>query len=453
MEANYPAVQEPPGSILGSLRFLGPGLILSAAIVGSGELIATTTLGARHGYTLLWLILLACLFKVALQVEAGRAAIVRGLPTLEGWNSDGGPSIFGLKLPVLAAGFFLLSLFIGMGGVLGGAAQIGLVAWPSLGIAGWTLVVVCLTAGLLFHGKYQPVEWIAVLLNAVFVGCAFYCLFGVQTTAYRISASDIAEGFLFHLPPESVVLAFGVFGIVGVGAGEIAVYPYWCIEKGYAAWTGPNDGSDGWARRARGWIRVMTLDAVISMGVYTAATFAFYLLGAAVLRGRTQLLDGNEFVLQLSRIFTEILGPGASGLFLLGAFTILYSTVFANSAGFARMWADLLVVCRVFDRQRPAGLKRLTAGISCILPALWGLTYLAFQQPLLMVVIMGLANTLFFLVIAVKAVESRWNLVPAGLKPSRRYDLLLTLSVLVVSIAGLRSLFEGIAALFSALIG
>ena len=39
-----------------SLRFLGPGLIVIGAIVGSGELIATTLLGAQVGFLLLWLV-------------------------------------------------------------------------------------------------------------------------------------------------------------------------------------------------------------------------------------------------------------------------------------------------------------------------------------------------------------------------------------------------------------
>ena len=45
---------EPPRGFFSSLKYLGPGLILSAAIVGSGELIATTALGAKAGFAVLW---------------------------------------------------------------------------------------------------------------------------------------------------------------------------------------------------------------------------------------------------------------------------------------------------------------------------------------------------------------------------------------------------------------
>jgi hypothetical protein len=43
------------------IRYLGPGFILSASIVGSGELIATTRLGAEAGFVTLWVILVSCL--------------------------------------------------------------------------------------------------------------------------------------------------------------------------------------------------------------------------------------------------------------------------------------------------------------------------------------------------------------------------------------------------------
>ena len=39
-------IKEPPRKLGGILKELGPGLIVAAAVVGSGELIATTATGA-----------------------------------------------------------------------------------------------------------------------------------------------------------------------------------------------------------------------------------------------------------------------------------------------------------------------------------------------------------------------------------------------------------------------
>ena len=41
----------------GMIKHLGPGLIITACIVGSGELIATPKVGAEYGFSLLWFII------------------------------------------------------------------------------------------------------------------------------------------------------------------------------------------------------------------------------------------------------------------------------------------------------------------------------------------------------------------------------------------------------------
>src|SRR5208282_6838645 len=85
------AIQEPPHSLFAALRKIGPGLILAASIVGTGELINTTSLGAKAGFSLLWLIPLSCVIKVFVQVELGRYAITYGKTTLAAFDSLPGP--------------------------------------------------------------------------------------------------------------------------------------------------------------------------------------------------------------------------------------------------------------------------------------------------------------------------------------------------------------------------
>ncbi len=74
-----------------AIRQIGPGLILAASIVGTGELINTTGLGAKAGFSLLWLIVLSCVIKVFVQVELGRYAITHGKTTLAAFDSLPGP--------------------------------------------------------------------------------------------------------------------------------------------------------------------------------------------------------------------------------------------------------------------------------------------------------------------------------------------------------------------------
>src|SRR5271165_4683194 len=85
------AIKEPPHSLWKAMRQIGPGLILAASIVGTGELINTTSLGALAGFSLLWLIVFSCVIKVFVQVELGRYAITHGKTTLAAFDSLPGP--------------------------------------------------------------------------------------------------------------------------------------------------------------------------------------------------------------------------------------------------------------------------------------------------------------------------------------------------------------------------
>ena len=53
MAMNESEIRPAPTTKLGILRNIGPGMILAGSIVGSGELIATTSTGAEAGFDFL----------------------------------------------------------------------------------------------------------------------------------------------------------------------------------------------------------------------------------------------------------------------------------------------------------------------------------------------------------------------------------------------------------------
>ena len=85
------AVKDPPAGFLPTLRHLGPGLILVGSVVGSGEIVLTTTLGAKVGFAMLWWILLSCWGKNIVQAELGRHTISSGESSLQAFNQLPGP--------------------------------------------------------------------------------------------------------------------------------------------------------------------------------------------------------------------------------------------------------------------------------------------------------------------------------------------------------------------------
>jgi manganese transport protein len=79
-------ILEPPVRMAEILKKVGPGIVLSASVVGSGELIATTTLGAEVGYTVMWLIIFSCLIEALVQSFLDGYTIAKGETGLEAFN-------------------------------------------------------------------------------------------------------------------------------------------------------------------------------------------------------------------------------------------------------------------------------------------------------------------------------------------------------------------------------
>ena len=102
--------QDPPKGILATMKHLGPGMILVGSIVGSGELIMTTKLGAEVGFLLLWFILASCFLKVVVQAELVRYTISSGKTFLQVYNSLPGP---GHQRPIWLTRRWLALVLIG----------------------------------------------------------------------------------------------------------------------------------------------------------------------------------------------------------------------------------------------------------------------------------------------------------------------------------------------------
>ncbi|NDD63927.1 MAG: divalent metal cation transporter [Acidobacteria bacterium] len=254
-------VAEPPASLGAALKRIGPGMILAASIVGSGELVATTTLGAQVGYTALWVIVLSCLIKPVLQAEMGRYIIASGETGLAGFNRVPGPRLK-VNWIVWAWAVMTLLTLLQVGAMFGGVAQVMNLLLPSIPVTIWVLVFWVITLAILLGGGYERIERLAMLKVGLFTMLTFLAALLLIRMPQYFSWEAVREGFTLRMPGEGFSTAVAVFGITGVGASELFMYPYWCVEKGYACFTGRRDDSPEWDRRARGWIRVMRLDII-----------------------------------------------------------------------------------------------------------------------------------------------------------------------------------------------
>jgi len=433
-------VEEPPATVSRAITRLGPGMVLAAAIVGSGELIATTTLGAQAGYVALWVILLSCAVKPAVQAELGRYTIATGETGLEALDRMPGPRLGASWLLWAWAATVLLSM-LQVGGMYGGLAQVMNLLVPAVPVSAWALVFLVLTVALLLGGGYERVERLALVKVALFTLLTVFAALVLTRQGEHFTWARVAEGLRFRLPETGFATAVAVFGITGVGATELFMYPYWCVEKGYARFVGPNDGSASRLARARGWIRLMHADVAASMVLYTLATLAFYLLGAGVLSPLGLVPSARDMIPTLSRLYTDTLGSWVLPLFYLGATFTLYGTIFAATAAHSRLYADFCRVLGLFDRGDYARRLAFRRGFTVLLAVVPVLLFLAFESPVKMVVAGGISQSVMLPITGAGALYLHHRRLPRELRPGRAVTAGLWIATLVMAVVTVYSLF------------
>ena len=558
-------IQEPPTSFGGIFRKLGPGLIIAASIVGSGELIATTKTGAQAGISLLWLIVVGCVIKVFVQIELGRVAISQGETTLTSLNRVPGPRL----VVSWIIWYWLIMMIVGfgqLGGIIGGVGQAMALARPLTGdyveaikypseaelkryiawyddqannrgdrlgelspaqqkrvtraqavietrltkldqdapgraektvqlvrdliekekvakakedageeikkddILGvekaavkktltpwtwddkyWSVVVAIMTIVLLVRGKYGLIQNVSTFLV---VGFTFITIGNVIALQFKpefaMSAGEFFAGLMPRLPESGVAppglpywelkqplaTALATFGIIGVGATELVAYPYWCIEKGYAKYTGPKTNDEGWYRRANGWIHVMKWDAFASMLIYTIATLAFFFMGVAVMYQNGLDPEGMRMVSTLLEQYVPVFGDYAKWLFLVGAIAVLYSTYLVANAAWTRVYTDAFKVFGLMSRDNEKSHNQSILVLAIVLPLISMSLWCSGINPVKLVLLSGLMQAIMLPMLGFAALWFRYTKTDESIRPGKVWDGCLILSCIGLLIAG-----------------
>jgi Mn2+/Fe2+ NRAMP family transporter len=558
-------IQEPPTSFGGIFRKLGPGLIIAASIVGSGELIATTKTGAQAGISLLWLIVVGCVIKVFVQIELGRVAISQGETTLTSLNRIPGPRL----VVSWIIWYWLIMMLVGfgqLGGIIGGVGQAMALARPLTGdyveaikypseaelkryiawddetknhgnarleelspeqqkrvtraqeviesrlekldedvpgradktvqlvrrliekekvarakedageefnkddVLGvekaavkaaltpwtwddkyWSVVVAIMTIVLLVRGKYGLIQNVSTFLV---VGFTFITIGNVMALQFKpefaMSAGEIFAGLIPLLPETGVAppglpywemkqplaTALATFGIIGVGATELVAYPYWCIEKGYAKYTGPKTNDEAWYRRANGWIHVMKWDAFASMLIYTIATLAFFFMGVAVMYQNGLDPEGMRMVSTLLEQYVPVFGEYAKWLFLVGAIAVLYSTYLVANAAWTRVYTDAFKVYGLMSRDNEKAHNQSIRILAIVLPLISMSLWCSGINPVKLVLLSGLMQAIMLPMLGFAALWFRFTKTEEPIRPGRVWDGCLILSCVGLLIAG-----------------
>jgi Mn2+/Fe2+ NRAMP family transporter len=391
---------EPPSNFMSRIKYLGPSLIISGAIIGSGELILTSSLGAKAGWALLWWMLVSCWSKSLVQAEVTRYVVATGDTYFRAINRI--PIRIGrVSLPLFLGLLAYVPGTMGLGGILGAGAEAFtfLASLANIEIhrywSGAAIAVV--TSLILSSGSYKILERVMVVLVVAFTLTTLICSIAMQFTEYQVTAGDLASAFTFDFTVviAFAALAFSAYGYTGMASADIAAYSFWCVEKGYPSFLGSDKEDPKWAEHARGWLKVLQTDVWLGLIVLTCATIPYYILGAGVLHKMGADPEGkNQTIATLSNMFTQTLGQWAVWVFSIGAFFILFSTVISGIGGSGRFIPDYLIETGFIQRSNVDLRKKIIKWYVAILPLVSFGFYVWIKNPIVLIMIGGFTSAL-----------------------------------------------------------
>ena len=424
------------------LKFIGPSVIVTGSVVGSGSIVMTPLLGAAAGFLLLWWLLLSMWSKPIIQAEISRYVVVTKKTFLEAFADMPGfkTTIQGKTTSWLVWFMFIgvIPSIAGMGGLAGAVAEAGNTMFPLLSTEVWVFISCLITWLLLYFGSYRSLERTLLAMVLFFSFMTLIIALAMQSTEYQVNLNQISEGLSFSFPTEHLPLALAVFGFTGISYGEIMAYTYWCLEKGYAE----NTGND--IEEKKHWIKTMQTDVWVTVFFITLGTLPFFFLGAGVLNNVPELQESLatssfwdvDVISSLQNMFSLVLGGWAKWLFIILAFFVLFSTLLSGTAAFTRTISDYLISMGLV-REKTDTRTKLIKLIAFVIPFLSGLFYFILPNPITLLLIAGIWAAMGLPIVNIGVLYLVNKLEPA-LRPKVSTKVILWVSlVLQLSLAGL----------------
>jgi Mn2+/Fe2+ NRAMP family transporter len=179
----------PLKKVLIGLAAIGPGLFLIGYNIGTGSITTMAKVGAEHGMTLTWVLVLSCIFTYVLMVAYGQTTLVSGKTALFNIkNSLTYGKILAIYIIIALVTGELLAL-MGIFGIVTDLIQeasrllFGGSGFNTLTI---TIVLVVSLYALLWIGKYQVFEKFLIVL-VILMGVSFIVVFFIAFLAAQTS--------------------------------------------------------------------------------------------------------------------------------------------------------------------------------------------------------------------------------------------------------------------------
>lgn len=359
---------------LGLTTLVGPGLIVAATGIGSGDVVAATVGGGTYGTALLWAIALGAFFKFVLTEGIARWQLATGLTAVEGWTK---------YLPMWVRVYFGAYLVIWTVSV-----SAALTNATGLGIATLTGGMISQAWGAVLHSF---VGFFFVLLGGfkgfekimkVLVGVMGFSVLGCALLTLQDPAEAARGLFIPTVPAGSNMYVLSLIGGIG-GSITMLAYNYWMREE---KMSGPR-----YLRYVRADVGVAYLfTAVFGIAVMLTAYRAFFVAGEPV--------TNAQAVTGMAEMLGSILGPAGFFVYAVGFWAAVFASLLGVWQSVPYLFADYYGCIRGYSVERRREITQVSSKHYRLALAFITLTPLAFAflgQPLFIIVTYTVIGSLF----------------------------------------------------------
>jgi Mn2+/Fe2+ NRAMP family transporter len=301
-----------PVSFRDYLRSFGPGIIIVLTWLGAGDVVDMGVAGANYGYSLMWVLIAALIFRFVFVSLIARYQLCNqhGEGVLDGLARLHRGYAPALCIAAIVMGHVYGSyMSVGIGEVCRNVFRRGEV---------WQWALACNALGFLFvfQPAYKRLEVVFLfflgVLSVSFLGCAIWVGFDPLEVARGLVRVEMPAQ-RGHFNPMLVAVA--MIGAVG-GSLMNLVYPYFLAAKG---WRGPQ------------YLRVQRYDFLLGVVVMILLNLAVWTLGAELLFPDKQIKTLDD----LPNLLSGMLGEKGRLLFYAGIFAAIYTSIIGHAAGLA----------------------------------------------------------------------------------------------------------------------
>ena len=292
-----------------AMLFAGPAVVVSIAYMDPGNFATSIQAGAKYGYALLWVVLMANVIAMLFQALSAKLGIVTGRNLAE-LSREHFPAPVVIGMWVVSE---IAAMATDLAEFLGGA--IGLSLLFKMPLLAGMIVTGIVTYGVLTleRGGFRPIELVIGGLVAA-IGLCYFAEMFIAPVDWRAAAVHSIAPQL----PDAMALTIAI-GIIGATVMPHAIYLHSGLTQNRAP--ARND------RERRALVRFSNREVVVALAVAGLVNMAMVMMAAAAFH------DGHSDVAEIETAYhtlTPLLGGGAAAVFLI---SLLASGISSSAVG------------------------------------------------------------------------------------------------------------------------